>query len=110
MEFGKEVKFFRKDLLAVAHLMVGKIILKELTIKILVYLLLVYLLSGCGKEEASESKEEGRVCKEPRGTHQGCCSSHGGFDNNNCSGEELLYSISGALVCDDGTLSPTCKY
>lgn len=79
-------------------------------IKTLFYFLLFFLFCGCGKGEALESEEEGKVCRESRKSHQGCCSSHGGFESNNCTGTQILYTSGGILVCDDGTLSPSCRY
>lgn len=62
------------------------------------------------KERRLSLRVRGRECKEPRKTHQGCCSSHGGFENNNCTGTQLLYNSSGQLICDDGTSSPSCIF
>ena len=65
--------------------------------------ILALWLSGCAKESDSASSS----CQTQKKSHQGCCSSHGGFGNQ-CADGEALYTGSGALVCNDGSESPTC--
>ncbi|WP_144313859.1 hypothetical protein [Bdellovibrio bacteriovorus] len=65
--------------------------------------MLFLLLVGCAKESDSASSS----CKTQKKSHQGCCSSHGGFGNQ-CLAGEALYTGSGALICNDGSESPSC--
>lgn len=60
-------------------------------------------LIGCAKESNSASSS----CATQKATHQGCCSSHGGFGNQ-CADGEALYAGDGSLICNDGSESPTC--
>lgn len=67
-------------------------------------------LFGCGKSGTSQSTtSEKTACYTQTSSHTGCCSSHGGFGNG-CGAGEAVYTQSGRLVCNDGTLSPSCHF
>ncbi|WP_142696431.1 hypothetical protein [Bdellovibrio sp. NC01] len=67
------------------------------------------LLSSCGGSGGSSSGSETISCKTQRSAHTGCCSSHGGFGSG-CQSGEARYTSGGALVCNDGSISPSCTY
>lgn len=60
----------------------------------LALLLAIAVLVGCSGGASSQTCE--------RHSHQGCCSDHGGvktYDPDTCR-----------IICNDGTLSPTCYW
>ncbi len=79
------------------------------TLKLLTISLCFIFLVGCGSEESNggSSDEVEFSCAPIQGSHQGCCSGHDGFDRN-CQTGEAGYTSGGKLVCNDGTVSPTC--
>lgn len=79
-------------------------------INIISFCIILFSFIGCGSEEKDASESLTRICKVPVKSHSGCCSSHGGFNNNNCEATHLLYEDGNRLVCDDGVVSPTCTY
>lgn len=64
---------------------------------------------GCGKGSDSGASSESSSCQPQSSAHTGCCSSHGGFGDG-CDPGEALYTSGGRLVCNDGSLSPSCGY
>lgn len=89
--------------------------------KILNFLLMLLILTivSCGKDKMANSSQSdsssalagssnGGTCKMLNGgSLSGCCSSHGGAKN--CTTGLYLFTSSNSLVCNDGTISPTCK-
>lgn len=67
---------------------------------------------GCGTSgsatDASSSDNVG-LCKNQSSSYSGCCSSHGGVGGQ-CPSGQVCYTLSGSVVCTDGTVSPTCTY
>jgi hypothetical protein len=81
------------------------------------YILLTVLavcLFGCAKGDSgssdSASVSENATCQPQRGSHSGCCSSHGGFGTGCGTGEAKYGDNTGKLMCNDGSYSPTCVY
>ena len=64
------------------------------------------MLISCGEDEMP-------VCERTGANHSGCCSSHGGFEELGCDGQDGSYfysNKSGSLLCNDGTYSPSCTH
>lgn len=81
--------------------------------KILIFSLLI-LASSCGKDKlssqnssSSSPSSSSSVCRTPSNSLQGCCSSHGGAKNCSVNGQ-YLFTSSSQLICNDGTISPSC--
>jgi hypothetical protein len=75
------------------------------------FIFILLSLTACAKGGSSETAaSEGYSCRVQITSHSGCCSSHGGFGGACNSGEAKYGDTSGTLVCDDGSLSPTCRY
>ena len=90
----------------------------------LIYLALcvqtLFLLQSCGKDQMSSAPQSSSSepvttynetssisCKMKNGGHLGgCCSSHGGAKN--CGNGLYQFTSSDKLICNDGTISPTC--
>ena len=61
---------------------------------------------SCGTDSTSATSSSATSCQTGEANkHQGCCSSHGGAST--CEGG-FIYNGSGALMCTDGTASPSC--
>lgn len=81
--------------------------MKTKTLTLLISSLLA--LTSCAGSGGSDSGSETISCKTQRSSHTGCCSSHGGFGSG-CQSGEARYTSGGALVCNDGSISPSCTY
>lgn len=72
--------------------------------------LLIITATACGGSGGgSSSTAETRSCKSMSGSHSGCCSSHGGIYAQ-CASGQTCYTSGGAVVCNDGTVSPSCTF
>lgn len=76
-------------------------------IRFLFLLIAMIQLVACGKSSSGSSSSESRSCSDQTSTHSGCCSSHGGFSGL-CEAGQAMYTGDGYLVCNDGSVSPTC--
>lgn len=77
-------------------------------------LALLLFLSACGTESKTSSVQAPAVadtynCEATTKSFQGCCSSHDGFEGTCEVVGDLKFTSEGALVCKDGSLSPSCK-
>jgi hypothetical protein len=76
----------------------------------------VLYIASCGSSDSKESVAyvktvKDYACVTKSTAHTGCCSSHGGFTGHtDCTDAGAVkYDDNGALFCQDGTLSPSCK-
>lgn len=84
----------------------------------LLFLFLSLFIFSCGKDNlsggsqsssssAQVSSSSNNVCKTANGGKlRGCCSYHGGAKN--CAVGAYLFNSSNSLICNDGSISPTC--
>jgi hypothetical protein len=84
-------------------------------LNIIVGLSLVALFcSSCGKDKLNSSSSSSSPvadsssssCKVASHSLQGCCSDHNGA--RNCLNGDYVFTSDGKLVCNDGSISPSC--
>lgn len=83
----------------------------------LAFVSMLILLVSCGKDKLSSTSDSNsssaiiysgtKSCKMINGGNlSGCCSGHNGAKN--CGTGLYEFTSAGNLVCNDGTISPTC--
>lgn len=85
------------------------------------FIFLIICMCACGGKSDTISSSSSSVytgggyCSTSTKSFSGCCSSHGGIQPaynkyDDCLSDEYLFTSDSRLICNDGTVSPTCTY